>query len=49
MLTLDQVLEKIETISARRGISMSDCQALKESIKHLDKKTQKEEKDVDTE
>ena len=49
MLTLDQVLEKIDAVCDRRRISMSDCQALKESIKHLDKKAQKEEKVVDTE
>jgi hypothetical protein len=40
-MKLEDVLEKIEEVGFRRGMKNADIQALKESIKHLDKKVGK--------
>lgn len=37
-MELKDILDKIEKIGRRRDIKYSDIQAIKESLKHLDKK-----------
>jgi hypothetical protein len=37
-MELKAVLDKIEEVGQKRGMSSSDIQAIKESLKHLEKK-----------
>ena len=37
-MKLEDILKKIEEVGFRRGMKSSDIQALKESVKHLEKK-----------
>ena len=37
-MELKDILDKIQQVGSRRGMSNSDIQAIKESLKHLEKK-----------
>lgn len=37
-MELKDILDKIEEVGSRRGMNSSDIQAIKESLKHLEKK-----------
>jgi hypothetical protein len=46
-MKLDDILSKIEEIGRKRNMDSSDVQAIKESLKHLEKKFKKHKIIVD--